>query len=405
VAKSEIQPTSESSVAFMKDALTTTDEVDTLRLRALIMGDFGSGKTTLAGTCPAPIILDPEGGTLSLRGKNIPRVKIADWPSVFQAIHFLRTQKHDYRTLFIDDLHEIQQYDLLYIQKQAGKSTMNRDLWGLAKKHGKILCTWLKALQLQRDMHVVVCCNSKIQSDDEGRVIGIDPDLQGGFREEVCRSFNLIGYLQSREATPTEKEEENHEPIVRRVVVWPYGDMTKAKDRYSPEGDGRSLLDDVEGGSRPGVCLPDVGLWVRRIEESGLEMIAAETGATEEPEEAPVPSTPSLAIVEDSSSSPPTESSEKSPEKEEAPSGPSPDELPHPDELVATIVGTFTGYRQADKDNEGEVEWEPAAAAVAEIIKKHIAKAGVKDLAGMSKDALALAAIIDDLTEWEKTRT
>ena len=44
---------------------------DALKLKVLVYGESGTGKTLFAGTFPKPLFFDFDGGMLTLRGKDI----------------------------------------------------------------------------------------------------------------------------------------------------------------------------------------------------------------------------------------------------------------------------------------------------------------------------------------------
>ena len=68
--------------------ITTTQQAAQLHgIKCLVYGKSGAGKTKLAATAPAPIILSAESGILSLREFQIPMIQIktvADLTEVHQ---------------------------------------------------------------------------------------------------------------------------------------------------------------------------------------------------------------------------------------------------------------------------------------------------------------------------------
>jgi len=75
------------------------------RLKLFLWGDSGVGKTTLALQFPKPVVIDMEAGS-DLYGESfdfdVLRATTAD--EVMQAVDWLSTNKHDYRTLVIDPI-------------------------------------------------------------------------------------------------------------------------------------------------------------------------------------------------------------------------------------------------------------------------------------------------------------
>jgi len=75
------------------------------RLKLFLWGDSGTGKTTLALQFPRPAVIDLEGGA-DLYGDNfgfdVLRASTAD--EVMEAVQWLLTHAHPYRTLVIDPI-------------------------------------------------------------------------------------------------------------------------------------------------------------------------------------------------------------------------------------------------------------------------------------------------------------
>lgn len=63
--------------------LTTPDKLAAKNgIKCLVYGESGMGKTLLAATCPSPIVLSAEPGTLSLRRANIEAIFGKDKPGI-----------------------------------------------------------------------------------------------------------------------------------------------------------------------------------------------------------------------------------------------------------------------------------------------------------------------------------
>lgn len=81
------------------------------RLRLVVFGDPGVGKTTLAGTFPKPLFIDTDGGLVSLAVEN--QGNIGDrWEPTghedLEALYFwIKDRADDYDTIVIDSLDEL----------------------------------------------------------------------------------------------------------------------------------------------------------------------------------------------------------------------------------------------------------------------------------------------------------
>ena len=74
-----------------------------------IVGEGGIGKTTLASLFPKPIILRTEDGTMSLDGRDdvalFPVAKKSQ--ECFDYISMLGTEQHDFKTLIVDSITQL----------------------------------------------------------------------------------------------------------------------------------------------------------------------------------------------------------------------------------------------------------------------------------------------------------
>lgn len=73
-------------------------------LKALFFGPPGSGKTTLAATAPKGIILDTEGGTMSVRDTDVDVLPIPDWNTFDTAVRELAMGGHGYESVTVDSV-------------------------------------------------------------------------------------------------------------------------------------------------------------------------------------------------------------------------------------------------------------------------------------------------------------
>jgi len=89
---------------------TTTDKASNAHgVKCLVYGGAGSGKTTLCGTAPSPLIISAEAGLLSLRSKAIPVITIVNDKDLEEALNWCRTDaiKNGIKTVCLDSISEI----------------------------------------------------------------------------------------------------------------------------------------------------------------------------------------------------------------------------------------------------------------------------------------------------------
>ena len=152
------------------------------RLKLLLYGDSGVGKTMLSLNFNSPVVIDLEGGS-DLYGDvlSFDRLKTSDADGVTRAIDWLRTENHTYQTLIIDPITILweslqHKWSDIFLQRNKGGKGFKfeyydfqmRD-WGVIKSEWRDILRKLIAL----DMNVVVTARQKILYSDTGmRPIG-----------------------------------------------------------------------------------------------------------------------------------------------------------------------------------------------------------------------------------------
>jgi len=76
------------------------------KVKAVVYGASGVGKTTFAGTAPKAIFASAENGLLSIADKGVDFVEIKSLRDLLDLRVFL-SKKNDYQTLVIDSISEI----------------------------------------------------------------------------------------------------------------------------------------------------------------------------------------------------------------------------------------------------------------------------------------------------------
>lgn len=153
------------------------------RLKLFLWGDSGVGKTTLALKFPRPAVIDMEGGTEHYGGAFAFEVlKATSADEVVQAVDWLLTRPHPYRTLIVDpvtlywDALQRKWSDIFLRRNKTSKGhhlefydLQPRD-WMTVKAEFKDLIRKL----IQLDMNVIITARQKAQYADAGfmRVVG-----------------------------------------------------------------------------------------------------------------------------------------------------------------------------------------------------------------------------------------
>jgi len=167
---------------------TTSAESTSHGVKCLLYGDAGAGKTILAATCPAPIILSAESGLLSLSPTNIqkvyggavhistdiPVIPIKQVSDIMDAYQWFQTDASlPYQTIYIDSLSEIAEVIL------AAAKLSNRDI---RKSYGDLIEQLERVVRMFRDLpnrNVVFTAKSQVIQDSVGGSNKAIPGMPG----------------------------------------------------------------------------------------------------------------------------------------------------------------------------------------------------------------------------------
>lgn len=157
--------------------ITSTKDVSvTQGVKCLIYGKAGVGKTTLASTAPAPLILSAESGLLSLRKFDLPVIEIKHVTDLIEIHRWLKEAKPDsmiFKTIYIDSITEIAEVVLANAKAQV---TDKRQAYGelIEKMHNT-----LREFRDLAGRHVVMVAQQELIKDDYSGVVTYGPAMPG----------------------------------------------------------------------------------------------------------------------------------------------------------------------------------------------------------------------------------
>lgn len=172
--------------------LVQPHEVSPAKIKAVIFGKSGAGKTYLGLSFPSPVIIDVEAG--ATRQHYVERLKKSqgayfgvdegsqDFDAVIEQVKALATEKHPYKTLVIDSITKLQNIVLAQEIERLG----DKDSFGASKKksiaYTRRLIRWLSKL----DMNIFLIAHEATlwgMVGDQRTEIGVQPDCMA----EQCK--------------------------------------------------------------------------------------------------------------------------------------------------------------------------------------------------------------------------
>jgi hypothetical protein len=135
------------------------------KIKAVLYGVSGVGKTTLALSFPAPFYFDVEGGAKGSQYRELlkksgggymgPEDGTLSFDTLFEQMQALATEKHHYKTLIIDSLTKLYQTTIAQEQERLG----DKDVFGASKKPAVSAMRRLVMWTSRLDMNVWFVCH------------------------------------------------------------------------------------------------------------------------------------------------------------------------------------------------------------------------------------------------------
>lgn len=211
------------------------------KIKLLVHGETGTGKTYLAGTaaqvdemCPV-LYFDFEQGIMTLA--NIPEAldeerlvpwDVSDSKDLLMVEKNLESPPENAKTVVLDSMTEM--YGLMmriYLADQGRANTppQIQDYNFVHHRMMQVLRT-IKAL----DCHIIATAGTEMNKDEMSGEIHQEPDVTGKMNHRVGRYFDIVGYLSVRVS-----RQRGDAKITRTLQVVPYG-RVRAKDRSGQLG-------------------------------------------------------------------------------------------------------------------------------------------------------------------------
>jgi len=159
------------------------------KIKALIYGPSGAGKTVFAGTAKKVIFASAESGLLSVKDKKVDFTEIKSVRDLIELHSFLSNEEHDYEVVVVDSITEINEIIKMEIERKTGHALQLQD-WGKVAK--QIRDIFRKFRDLPMDV-ILVAQESYIT--DEDKIRKIVPSLNGKAATEIAYFMDIVGYI------------------------------------------------------------------------------------------------------------------------------------------------------------------------------------------------------------------
>lgn len=203
-----------------------------LYITALFYGRSGTGKTTLMGTFPKPLlILDiGEKGTDSLLGEEgVDVIRIEEWADI-EEVYWELKNGSKYKSVGIDALHSMQGLALQQAKLDGGKKitdqTSQRD-FGQASGLLNQWCSNYRDLT-ESGLHVGFLAHDKINEteteDDEAIAPEVGPRLMPSVSSAILGMVNIVGnaYIRQLVTKPKKAGEKTKREIQYCLRIGPH---------------------------------------------------------------------------------------------------------------------------------------------------------------------------------------
>jgi hypothetical protein len=208
------------------------------RVRALLYGYAGSGKTTAAGTAaddprtsPVLYCATYDAGISAIAGK--PRIQVVDikkTADLEEIGNHLEKNPDDFKCVVFDTLTGINELNLAEVvktrllKKPDGLATPQIDDYLTSEGQMKQILRFFYSLP----MHVVIVAHAQEVIDEQDRSVAVKPALVGQLRDKVPAIPDIVGYLGVMKRVEGDKVIEERQLIIAQQDRFP---SAKLRDR------------------------------------------------------------------------------------------------------------------------------------------------------------------------------
>lgn len=166
-------------------------------IKALVYGNPGIGKSTLALSAPVPVLLDFDGGVQRVNGAfQCPTLQVESWEQVNEALKEIEANAIPCQTIVIDTAGKMLDYMSVAIIKENsryGKNDGSLTLQGYGVRKTMFI-NFLKRVSLM-GKHVVFVAHEREDKDGDVRIVR--PEIGGSSAGDLIKELDLVGYMSA----------------------------------------------------------------------------------------------------------------------------------------------------------------------------------------------------------------
>jgi phage nucleotide-binding protein len=163
-------------------------------MKILVYGQPGIGKSTLALSMPAPLMIDCDRGIHRVNPEHLSdTVEVDSWSDIDEV---LNEDLASYKTVIFDTGGKLIDFMTTYIIKNnpklnAGQGQLSLQGYGVRKAQFQALLRRLHVLK----KHVVFVAHEREEKDGDTRIVR--PEIGGSSGNDLIKELDLVGYMEA----------------------------------------------------------------------------------------------------------------------------------------------------------------------------------------------------------------
>lgn len=163
------------------------------RLRVLVYGQAGTGKTTLGSTFPRPCFISTDDGLLSIRGRDVKYIEIPKSTSWFVDVRDAVSKAGDHPevdSIIIDSMTGVAEAAMEFVKainKNTGKKTSYDDWEGFANT----IRDFITNVAAYKKHTLFIMHEATDKDENTGRLWGF-PAIQGQMKNKISNYFDEV---------------------------------------------------------------------------------------------------------------------------------------------------------------------------------------------------------------------